>query len=83
MKASLGANLRRGNSEQVETTGRLNLVRRTVKNRIILDYLASFNETDGITVADNQRASAAWNRYVSKRMFWAPLRGEWFREPAT
>lgn len=81
LKASLGANIRQGNTEQIETTGSVNLVRRTPLNRIHLDYLATFNETDGLTVSDNQRASISWTRYVSKRYFWTPIYGEWFRDP--
>jgi hypothetical protein len=33
MKASIGANLREGNTEQIETTAKVNLIRRTPKNR--------------------------------------------------
>ena len=81
MKASVGANFREGNTEQVETNGQINLVRRTPRNRINLDYLAAFNQTDGDTAADNQRASAGWNRYYSKRFYLSPVYGEWFRDP--
>lgn len=81
MKASVGANLREGNTEQIETNGQIKLVRRTPKNRINLDYLAVFNKTDGETAADNQRASAGWNHYFTKRFYWSPVYGEWFRDP--
>lgn len=81
MKASVGANLREGNTEQIETTGQINLIRRTPKNRINIDYLATFNQTDDKTAADNQRASASWNHYFTKRFFWSPAYGEWFRDP--
>ena len=81
MKASVGANIRGGNTEQVETNGQINLIRRTPKNRINLDYLATFNRTDGDVAADNQRVSAGWNRYFSKRFYWSPVYGEWFRDP--
>jgi hypothetical protein len=81
MKASIGANLREGNTEQIETTGQIKLVRRTPKNRINFDYLATFNQTDGDTAADNQRASAGWDRYFTKRFYWSPVYGEWFRDP--
>jgi len=81
MKASVGANIREGNTEQVETTGQINLIRRTPKNRINIDYLATFNKTDGDTAADNQRANAGWNRYLSKRFYLTPAYGEWYRDP--
>jgi hypothetical protein len=81
MKASIGANLREGNTEQIETTGRINLIRRTPKDRIMIDYLATFNQTDGETAADNQRLNIGWNRYLSKRFYLAPIQAEWFRDP--
>lgn len=81
MKASIGANLREGNTEQIETTAQVHLIRRTPKNRINFDYLATFNQTDGDTAADNQRANAGWNRYLSKRFYITPAYGEWYRDP--
>ena len=41
--------------------------RRSPKNRIIIDYLGNFSETDDTTTADNQRATASWNRFLSDR----------------
>ena len=81
IKASVGANLREGNTEQLETTSKATIVRRTPKNRINIDWLATFNRTDGETAADNQRANAGWNRYFSKRFYWTPVYGEWYRDP--
>jgi len=81
IKASLGANLRRGNSEQIEATTRAIFIRRAAMNRVNFEYLASFNSIDGIKVADSQRLTTGWNRYVSKQVFWTPLFGEWHRDP--
>jgi len=81
IKASLGANLRQGNTEQIETTTKANLIRRTPKSRINMDFLSTFNQTDGDTAADSQRASAGWNRYISKRFFWSPAYADWYRDP--
>lgn len=81
INAGIGANLRRGNTEQVETTGKVRLVRRTPKNRINIDALATFNRTDGETAADSQRAAAGWNRFFSRRFYWSPIYGEWYRDP--
>ena len=81
MKASIGANYREGNTDQIETNGQINLIRRTPKNRINFDYLAVFNKTDGDTAADNQRVSAGWNRYLTRRFYLSPVYGEWFRDP--
>lgn len=81
IKLSLGANLRDGNTEQIETTSQANIVRRTPKDRIIIDWISTFNRTDGDTAADNQRLSAGWNHYLSKRFYWTPVQGELYRDP--
>ncbi|MCP4901823.1 MAG: DUF481 domain-containing protein [bacterium] len=81
VKASLGANLRKGNSEQTEATTRVVIIRRSAVNRVNFDYLASFNQTEGIKTADDQRLTMGWNRYVSRKTFWTPLFGEWYRDP--
>ncbi len=81
IKASIGGNIRGGNTEQIETTGKIDLIRRTPKNRINADFLSTFNRTEGETAADNQRATAGWNHYLSKRFYWSPVYGEWFRDP--
>jgi len=86
IKASLGANLREGNTEQIEMSSQANIVRRTPKNRINIDYLGNFSETNleetgDTTIADNQRVGAGWNHYISKRFYWSPVYGEWYRDP--
>jgi hypothetical protein len=79
-KLTLGANIRQGNSEQVEFSSKANFKRRTPKNRIIFDYLGTFNRTEGVVAADDQRVTAGWNRYLSKRFFWTPAYGEFYSD---
>ena len=85
-KLTLSANIREGNTDQVEFSTQANFKRRTPKNRINIDYLANFSEanleeTGDTTIADNQRVSAGWNHYISKRFYWSPVYGEWYRDP--
>ena len=61
------------NTQQVETTGKADFIRRTAKARVTLGYLTSFNETDCQTAADGQRATGAWNRYIQPRLYVTPL----------
>ncbi len=78
---SLGANQRSGNTEQTEVSSKALIRRRTVRNRIVIDWLASFNSTDDVTSADNQRLSGTWDLFVSKRFFVTPVFVEWYRDP--
>jgi hypothetical protein len=80
-KVSAGANFRQGNTDQVETNGHVGFMRRTVKNRMSLDYLANFSRTEDTTLSDNQRAIVGWDRFVSDRFFLSPVLGEYFRDP--
>ncbi len=76
-----GLNIRSGNTEQTDFTGRANAVRRTPKDRITLDYLGNVSDTEEARITDNHRASGEWARLKSKRFFWTPLYGEYFRDP--
>jgi putative salt-induced outer membrane protein YdiY len=80
-KAMFGLNVSRGNTNVAESTIDVRVVRRTVKNRINLDYLARYNETEGDEVANNHRATLGWNMYISDRLYVSPARFEWFRDP--
>jgi putative salt-induced outer membrane protein YdiY len=80
-KISAGANLRQGNTDQVETNGRMHFMRRTVTNRMSLEYLANFNRSVDTTIADNQRVTVSWDRFVSDRFYLSPVLGEYFRDP--
>jgi hypothetical protein len=80
-KFTLGANVREGNTEQTEFSSKANIKRRTPKDRINFDYLGNFNRTFGEVATDNQRLSVGWNRYFSKRFFWTPAVGEYYRDP--
>ncbi len=80
-KLSAGLNYRTGNTEQREFNAKVGLVRRTPKNRININYLGNFSESDDTTVADNQRANADWNRFISNRFYITPAYGEYYRDP--
>lgn len=80
-KAMFGLNISRGNTNVAETTIDVRLTRRTVKNRINLDYLARYNETEGDEVANNHRVSLGWNMYISDRTYVSPVFFEWYQDP--
>jgi putative salt-induced outer membrane protein YdiY len=80
-KFGLGINLRSGNTEQTESNANLAMMRRTPKNRIGINYLGNFSESDGTTIADNQRANVNWNRFISKRFYLTPVYAEYYRDP--
>jgi len=80
-KVSFGFNIRRGNSDTLEYNTSARFQRRTVKNRLNVDYLGNFNETESVEVANNHRASFGWDRFLSDRLFVNPVFAEYFRDP--
>jgi putative salt-induced outer membrane protein YdiY len=80
-KVSLGFNVRRGNSKVSEYNAKLNFKRRTVKTRLTLDYIGNYNNTEDEEVANNHRASAGWDIFITDRMYVQAVFGEYFRDP--
>ncbi len=79
--ATLGFNLRRGNSEQVEANTITSARRRTVGTRVGVDYVANYNVTDDLTVTNNQRVNAGVDWFVTARLFVRPVVAEYYRDP--
>ncbi len=79
--ASIGANLRSGNTDQTEATAQLHFMRRTIESRMAFDYIGNYTVTDDVESANNHRANANWDRFVSDRFFLRPLFIEYFRDP--
>jgi putative salt-induced outer membrane protein YdiY len=80
-KLTFGLNVRSGNTNQIESSSRTRINRRTIKNRINFEYLANYNRTEGEDVADNQRATAGWDKFINDRFYVAPVFLEYFRDP--
>ena len=81
MEVFTGVSILSGNSDLREATLLADLKRRTIHNRILLDFVGIWNVTDDVDVADNQRASFKWDKYINDRLFVSPIFGEYFRDP--
>jgi putative salt-induced outer membrane protein YdiY len=81
MKVFFGIIVRTGNSDVRETNVQASFKRRTIENRIVLDFVGNQNTTDGLRVSDNTRANIAWDKFVSDRFFVKPIFGEYYRDP--
>jgi putative salt-induced outer membrane protein YdiY len=80
-KAMFGANISRGNTDVVDTTVEVRTVRRTARSRINLDFIGRYNVTEGEEVANNQRLSLNWSRFVSDKLYYSPIFFEWYHDP--
>ena len=79
-KISLGLDFREGNSDQINYSASVNAQRRTSESRFSIDYLGIFNKTEGIETANSQRISSYYDIFKTKKFFWRPVFGEYFRD---
>jgi Protein of unknown function, DUF481 len=77
----LGGNLRSGNTKEIEASANVSFQRRTVENRIILDYLGNYSSTNDLKSANNHRANAVWDWFFSEKLFLRPIFMEYYRDP--
>jgi putative salt-induced outer membrane protein YdiY len=81
MKVFAGLIVRSGNSDVREINLQGNFKRRTVDNRVSIDFVGNQNTTEGIEVSNNQRANVGWDRFITKRFFVKPVFAEYYRDP--
>ncbi|HVR98514.1 MAG TPA: DUF481 domain-containing protein [Thermoanaerobaculia bacterium] len=80
-KISAGLTLRQGNVDQVDANVSAEIEHRRVRDRIELDYLASYNSTEGTETTNDQRIKGQWHHFVTDRFFVKPVVLEWYRDP--
>ena len=76
-----GGNLRSGNSDELEASANVRFQRRTVENRITLDYLGNYGSTNDVQSSNNHRANAVWDWFFSEKTFLRPVFFEYFKDP--
>ncbi len=80
-KVSLGLDIREGNSDQIDYSASAHAQRRTSESRFFIDYLGIFNKTEGVETANSQRISSYYDIFKTRKFFWRPVFGEYFRDP--
>jgi putative salt-induced outer membrane protein YdiY len=78
---SAGGNLRSGNTDEVEASANVSFQRRTVENRVRLDYLGNYSSTNDVQSSNNHRANAVWDWFFSEKLFLRPVFFEYFKDP--
>jgi hypothetical protein len=80
-KVSLGANISRGNVQQLQYSTIANIKRRTARTRFITDYLGNLTRTEGVETVNNQRVNTYFDIFKTRKYFFRPFFGEYFRDP--
>jgi len=79
-EASGSANYQSGNTDKQTLNGRVLVQRRTVEQRIIGEYIGNYDETENEETENNHRVTGDWDRFVTDRIFWSPIVGEYFKD---
>jgi putative salt-induced outer membrane protein YdiY len=80
-KLSAGLNLRSGNTAETKYNVQATLNRRTPETRLSLDYLGNYTHTNGKTSEENQRFTATFDYFLSRKLYVRLPDAEYYRDP--
>jgi len=88
IKATLGLDLRQGNTDQVDYTAKVNIKRRGSTTRFLMDYIGNISKTNGgdgslVETINNHRLNASYDYYKTRYFFYTPVFAEYSRDPFT
>jgi hypothetical protein len=76
----LGANIKKGNTDTVDSNLAFNIARRTAASRFIIDYRGNFSKASGIETSNNHRANSYLDKFFNSRFFWRTIYIEYYRD---
>jgi putative salt-induced outer membrane protein YdiY len=77
---ALGANIRKGNSDEVDYSAKANIKRQTIETRFIADYLGNYSTVDNERTVNTHRLTSSYDIFMTRYFFWQPVFGEYFRD---
>lgn len=80
-KISIGLNFTRGNTDEDDLSTSVDVRRRTSATRFVLNYLGNYSRTSGVDTVNNNRLNAYFDIFKTRKYFWRPVFGEYFRDP--
>ena len=75
-KASIGFDIRSGNSDQQDFTANLKLNRRSAASHLSLTYLGRVSSKDKVEISNDHRLNEKYDVFLSRNFFWTPLFSE-------
>jgi putative salt-induced outer membrane protein YdiY len=86
IKATLSIDTKRGNTDQLDYTAKINMKRRSSTTRFLLDYIGNISKTNGgdgdlIETINNHRLNASYDYYKTRYFFYTPVYAEYYRDP--
>jgi putative salt-induced outer membrane protein YdiY len=86
IKATLSLDAKKGNTDQLDYTAKVNMKRRSSTTRFLLDYIGNISKTNGgdgdlIETINNHRLNANYDYYKTRYFFYTPVYFEYYRDP--
>jgi putative salt-induced outer membrane protein YdiY len=78
---SVGGNISSGNSDQTTISAIASAKRQTVESRVALHYLGNYATANDVESANDHRANAVWDWFLSDRLFVRPVFAEYYSDP--
>ncbi len=79
--ASIGINMRGGNTETLDTTVQGRLERRTARTRLYAGYLANYSASKEEETSNNHRVNSHLDRFLTSRFYAQIYAAEYYRDP--
>ena len=80
-KISLGANIRKGNTNEANFSATAKIIRRTTESRFNADYFGNSTRSDGENTANNHRLNSNFDWFLSKQFYLRPVFAEYYKDP--
>jgi len=85
LKFTLGFDVRKGNTNQVDYTSKLSAKRRAAESNFFVDYIGNISRTDAVTgdieeTINNHRVNFNLDKYVTRYFFYTPIFGEYYTD---
>ena len=86
IKATLSLDVKKGNTDQLDYTAKVNMKRRSSRTRFLLDYIGNISKTNGgdgalVETINNHRMNAGFDYYKTRYFFYTPAYVEYYRDP--
>jgi len=86
IKATLSLDVKKGNTDKLDYTAKINMKRRSSTTRFLLDYIGNISKTNGgdgdlIETTNNHRLNASYDYYKTRYFFYTPVYVEYYRDP--
>ena len=77
---AIGMTGRSGNTDQIDITTSISVLRRTARSRFTAAYDAAYGKVQGVPNTDNQRLRSQYDWYLGSRLYVTPLGVELYRD---